>query len=52
MPRNPAFCALSQVASLNKTEPSAFHGPNTPEKTTVQTRLNNKKSSRGTFVLD
>ena len=43
MPGNSAFCALSQVGCLNKTQPSAFHGPNTPEKTTVQTRLNNKK---------
>lgn len=49
---SPHYARLSQVAGLNKTEPSAFHGPDTPEKTTVQTRLNNKKSSRGTFVLD
>jgi hypothetical protein len=32
---------LSQAASLNKTRPSAFHVPNTHEKTTVQTRLSN-----------
>jgi hypothetical protein len=49
---SPHYPRLSQVASLNKTGLSVFHGPNMEEKTTVQPGLNNKKPSCGTIVPD